>query len=572
MNVNNTMKKYIAVFSLLLAFVITNAQPPKYYTNPILAGFYPDPSIVRVGSDYYLVNSTFAYFPGIPVLHSKDLVNWTTIGHVITRTAQMDFTGRGVSRAIFAPTIRYHNGLFYVTCTLIDGKGNFVVTAKNPAGPWSNPTWLPIDGIDPSLFFDDNGKCYITYNSNPPDNKSLYDGHRTIRMNEFDYTNMKIIGDNKILVNGGTDILKKPSWIEGPHIVKNFGYYYLISAEGGTGAAHSVVAFRSKNIDGPYLSYENNPILTQRDVKGERKYSITSTGHADLLQLPDGTWQAVFLGTRPYEADYFNTGRETFLTPVIWKNEWPVINPGNELVQYRYLVPLAEKKNKTNTTKYSGNFFYKEDFTESKLKPEWIFLRNVKERWYSLTAAKGFLSVKVRPHTLSGKMNPSFVARRQQHSAFTASTSMSFNTQKENEKAGLVTFMNEDHFYFLCKSKQNGKDVVQLFQSPQNLADSNNNRLLASVELASNNKEIIRLRVVASGSNYGFYYSTGDNNWKLVKNNIDGRFLSTKIAGGFGANFVGNTIGLYATSLGEASVGVATFDWFEYKGNDEVYK
>jgi alpha-N-arabinofuranosidase len=390
-------------------------------------------------------------------------------------------------------------------------------------------------------------------------------------MNEFDYTNMKIVGDNKILVNGGTDISKKPSWIEGPHIVKNYGYYYLISAEGGTGEAHSVVAFRSKNIDGPYISYEKNPILTQRDLKGDRKHPITSTGHADLVQLPDGTWQAVFLGTRPYEADYFNTGRETFLTPVTWKDEWLLINPGNDLVQYRYPMPLTDKKDKTNTTRYSGNFSYKEDFTEQKLKPEWIFLRNIKEQWYNLTT-KGFLSIKVRPQTLSGKMNPSFIARRQQHTTFTATTSLLFNAKEENEKAGLVTFMNEDHFYFLCKSKENNKDVVQLFQSPENVADSNSMRLLASAELASNNQGAIQLRVVADGAKYAFYYSNGDNNYKVLKDNLDGKFLSTKMAGGFAANFVGNTIGLYATSLDKASANTANYDWFEYKGDDEVYK
>ncbi|MDB5192878.1 MAG: Alpha-N-arabinofuranosidase [Segetibacter sp.] len=563
------MKKALLIVSIIFSVVAGNAQS-KTYTNPILSGFYPDPSICRVSTDYYLVNSTFAYFPGIPVFHSKDLVNWKLIGHVITRTEQMDFTGKGVSRALFAPTIRYHDGLFYLTCTMIDGKGNFVVTAKNPAGPWSNPYWLPLDGIDPSLFFDEDGQSYITYNSIPPDNKSLYNGHRTIRMNKFDHKNMKVVGESKILVNGGTDISKKPSWIEGPHIVKKYGYYYLISAEGGTGADHSVVAFRSKKIDGPYVSYEKNPILTQRNLR-ERKYPITSTGHADLVELPDGTWQAVFLGTRPYEADYFNTGRETFLTPVAWKDEWPVINPGQELVQYEYPHPLPEKKDNVTTTKYSGNFSYKEDFNDARLNMDWIFLRNVKEQWYNLTNRKGFLSIKVRRETAAGKMNPSFVARRQQHTTFTASTSIMFNPQTENEKAGLTCFINEDHFYFICRSKENNKDVVQLYQSPKNATDSNSMLLLATKVLPSGNGSL-QLKVDAKAHNYSFYYSTNNKDWKLVKDNVDGKFLSTKVAGGFGANFVGNTLALYATSLGTPANNTALFDWFEYKGNDEVHK
>jgi len=456
------MKKYLIVLCMFMANVL-NAQKPKQYTNPILAGFYPDPSICRVGEDYYLVNSTFAYFPGIPIFHSKDLVNWKLIGHVITRTEQMDYTGLGVSRAIFAPTIRYHDGLFYVTCTFVGGKGNFVVTAKNPAGPWSNPYWLPIDGIDPSLFFDDNGKAYITYNSSPPNNVSLYNGHRTIRLNEFDYKNMKIVGDNKILVNGGTDISKKPSWIEGPHLLKKDGYYYLIAAQGGTGADHSVVAFRSKSVDGPFVPYENNPVLI--NINGDRKHPITSTGHADLVELPNGKWEAVFLGTRPYEADYFNTGRETFLTPVTWRDGWPILNAGNTMVLYHYPLPLAEKKDNTNTTKYSGNFSYKDNFNENNLKPDWTFLRDVKQAWYNLKSKRGYLSIKVRPETATGKMNPSFIARRQQHATFTASTSLVFNPEFNNEKAGLLCFLNQDHFYFLCKSKDKSKDVVQLYQS-----------------------------------------------------------------------------------------------------------
>ena len=225
----------------------------KQYTNPILCGFYPDPSICRAGEDYYLISSTFAYFPGIPVFHSRDLVNWKLIGHVMDRAEQMNLLGFGVSRGIFAPSIDFHKGIFYITCTLVDGGGNFVVTATNPAGPWSNPEWLPeINGIDPSLFFDDDGKTYLVYNSIPPDNKSLYDGHRTIRMRSFDLQHLKVSGEEIILINGGTSLANKPRWIEGPHIIKKSGYYYLIAAEGGTGYDHSVVAFRSQ-----FISWNN---------------------------------------------------------------------------------------------------------------------------------------------------------------------------------------------------------------------------------------------------------------------------------------------------------------------------
>ena len=183
--------------------------------NPILAGFYPDPSICRVGNDYYVVNSSFAYFPGLPVFHSTDLAHWSLIGHVMERPEQLDLDSLGVSRGLFAPAIRYHDGLFYVTCTLVDRGGNFVVTSPSAKGPWSDPVWLPqVNGIDPSLFFDDDGKAYLIYNSAAPDNTPLYDGHRTIRMFEFDARRLRVTGNERILINGGTDIRQRPVWNE----------------------------------------------------------------------------------------------------------------------------------------------------------------------------------------------------------------------------------------------------------------------------------------------------------------------------------------------------------------------
>ena len=298
----------VVLFLLLKNFAFKdNFDIMESYSNPILAGFYPDPSICRVGEDYYIVNSTFAYYPGIPIFHSKDLVDWQQIGHVLDRPEQLNLDGLGVSRGVFAPTICYYNGIYYVTNTLVDGGGNFVVTAEDPVGPWSNLVWLPdVVGIDPSLFFDDDGTCYIIYNGEPPENKSLYDGHRALWMYEFDKKAKKTIGKKYLIVNGGTDISKKPIWIEGPHIFKKEGYYYLIAAEGGTGYEHAEVVFRSKRVKGPYESYQKNPILTQRHLNPNRKNPVTCTGHADFVETPNGEWWAVFLGCRPYEHNFYN--------------------------------------------------------------------------------------------------------------------------------------------------------------------------------------------------------------------------------------------------------------------------
>lgn len=400
-----------SIIFLLLFTQFAIAQSSKV-TNPILAGFYPDPSICRAGNDYYLVNSTFSYYPGLPLFHSTDLVNWKQIGFAMDRPEQLDLDSLGLSMGLFAPAIRYNKGTFYITCTLVGKQGNFITTARNPKGPWSNPVWLPpVKGIDPTLFFDDDGKIYIVFNSRAPDDKPLYDGHCTIRLYELDPATLQVKGEEKILVNGGTDISKHPRWIEGPHLYKNNGYYYLMCAEGGTEYNHSEVVFRSKKVDGPYESYSDNPILTQRQLDPNRKRPVTSTGHADLVASKDGNWYAVFLGCRPYAGDYYNTGRETFMAPVQWKNGWPIILPGKEPVPYSFSIPGAEK----NSGEYNSDFYFKDNFKTTALSNRYQFLRTVREPWYHVNNVTGSLLMQLQPLTCSGKGNPSFVGYRQSH-------------------------------------------------------------------------------------------------------------------------------------------------------------
>ena len=557
---------------LLFSFCITCslAAVAQQYSNPILSGFYPDPSICRVGTDYYLVNSSFAYYPGLPIFHSKDLVSWTQIGSAMNRPEQLDLIGARVSRGLFAPTIRYYKGLYYIVCTLVDKGGNFVITAKHPKGPWSNPAWLKnVDGIDPSLFFDEtNDSAWITYNSTAPENKPMYEGHRTIRMRSFDYKNLIAGNDEKIVVNGGTDISKKPIWIEGPHIYKINGWFYLMCAQGGTAYDHSEVIFKGKNLTGPFESYSGNPILTQRNLDTTRKNPITSTGHADLVQTPDGKWYAVFLGCRPYDGDYYNTGRETFMAPVLWKNGWPVITEGTEEVKYYY--PLPQPKINTHPQNaFSGNFRYSTRFGGNKLDPRFIFLRTVLKNWCYPQGKKENLYMKVRPETISGTGNPSFVGFRQSHIRCSTMTSLQFVAATENEKAGLAIFQNEHHFYYLCKSIEGGKPVVQLYRSTK----GEDMELLKSETLPSNNQSV-NLLIVADGPAYSFYWSSGFDStmdrvkWNLLLSGADGKFLSTKTAGGF----VGSLFGMYATSMGKPSSSSATYNLFEYKGDDDVYK
>lgn len=546
------MKFRIIIIAALLHLCILQSFSQQF-NNPILAGFYPDPSICKVNNDYYLVNSTFAYYPGLPIFHSTDLVNWQQIGYAMNRPEQLDLTGAGVSRGLFAPAISYHKGIFYIVCTQVDTKGNFVITATNPKGPWSNPVTLPqVNGIDPSLFFDEDDSCWIVYNSEPPNNSSLYSGHRTIRMYPFDYKNLKVTGEQRILVNGGTDIAKKPIWIEGPHIYKKDGWYYLLCAEGGTAEDHSEVVFRSKALTDSFVSYQQNPILTQRHLSTGRKNPITSTGHADLVQDNDGNWWGVFLGCRPYSDNHYNTGRETFMAPVQWKEGWPVFNLGGDEVKTAY--PIKAKLSK-KAAKYSSPFVFKDDFKDTVLNNRYNFLRTVKTNWYQIN--KGSLYMQLQPQTCSGKENPSFIGFRQPDAISYATIPVYFNTAKENEKAGLLVFQNENHYYFLCKSVQNGKPVIQLYKGPGNKNAGAAPELLASKPFRDNWTAF--LRIAATGNTYSFYYTDKLGDWSVLYSSADASFLSTKTAGGF----TGCYYAMYATSNGQQTNSSAAFNWFE---------
>lgn len=557
----NKVSRLLSITLLCLSFSV--AQSQTTIVNPILTGFYPDPSIVKVGADYYIVNSTFSYFPGLPIMHSKDLKNWRQIGNVIDRPSQLDFMGERMTRGLFAPAISYYKGTYYVTCTDIDHDGNFVVTAKNPAGPWSNPVKIPqVRGIDPSIYFDEEtDKAYIIYNSDAPDRKPLYSGHRTIRMYEFDYQNLKVTGEEKQLVNGGVDLSKKPVWIEGPHILKRNGWYYLYAAEGGTSVNHSEVILRSKSIWGPYVPFEGNPILTQRELPADRPNPITSAGHAQFVEGPDGKMYSIFLAVRPYEGDYYNTGRETFIAPVTWNNDWPMIEHGEKAIPYSYKTDIKEVKHK-GALPQSGNFQYTITFDKG-LDYSWLFMRTVDSSSFKTSKATG-LTLKLKPETISELGNPSFVGRRQQHLNSTTETELNFTPKADNEKAGLVIFQDERHYYFIAQSKSEGKDVIQLFKSQ---AKGKSMDLITEVPLNAKAGKV-QFKITSAGADYSFYYATDAKNWQLLKDKVDGKFLSTKEAG----SFIGCVYGLYATSSGESSENSASFKFLKYSGNDPMLK
>lgn len=568
-SISQTMVKCFFALLIVLQFgsydLLAQQGEERTFRNPILPGFYPDPGMFRVGDDFYLVTSTFTYFPGVPIFHSTDLVNWRQIGHVLDRPEQMDVEGLQISEGIFAPTIQHHDGVFYMITTIIGKGGNFVVTATDPAGPWSKPTFLPeVKGIDPSIFFDDDGKSYVVYNGDPPENKSLYNGHRTIRMIEFDRKNLKTVGDNKILVNGGVNIHAKPVWIEAPHIYKTRGYYYLWAAEGGTSVNHSQVVFRTKDLKEMFIPYKDNPILTQRHLDPNRPNPISATGHADMVETKNGEWWAVFLATRPYTTgDHYNIGREVFLAPVKWTDDdWPVIDPDHEEVMYSYVAPDLPENKGDMPFPVSGSFTIKDNFDQEKLKDYWIFVRVPKEKWYSVNTKSKKLKINLRPETAFGRSNPSFIARRQQHQKGNISTEFTFEPKTENESAGVLLFQNETHHLFFAKElNSDGSTSVKLLKA----IGENDYEVLAEEKLQKSSKSPLSLKVEFDKADYTFYFrEKGVKDWQKLHEFKEGQYLSTRVAGGF----VGVTMGPYATSSGSDSENSAEYVHFTYSGEN----
>ncbi len=507
------------------------------FYNPILQGCYPDPSICKRGNDYFLVTSSFAFNPGVPIFHSTDLVNWKQIGHVLERPSQLKVENTGMAAGVYAPTIRYnpHNETFYMITTQFAGDfGNIVVKSKDPFKGWSDPIKLDFQGIDPSLFFDDNGKAYVVHNDAPE--KALYEGHRVIKIWEYDVENDKVIpGTDKVIVDGGVDITKKPIWIEAPHIYKRYGKYYLMCAEGGTGGWHSEVIFVSDQPKGPYVPAANNPILSQRYLFPNRKYKVDWAGHADLVEGPDGKLYGVFLAVRPNEKGRVNTGRETFILPVDWSGEFPVFVNG--------LIPLEPKLkmpkgvvNKTGQEGFlpNGNFTIIEDFKSATLDPRWIGVRGPLQNFIALTD-KGLI---IKPFDVNiNEVKPtSTLFLRQMHKAFSFTTDLIYKPKNEKDLAGLVCYQNERFHYVFGVTKKENKYFIVLQRT-----ERGKSTVVASEPIDW--KKNIQLQVTANGDDYEFSYSIDNGEFKNLGGIVSGDILSTDVAGGF----TGCLIGVYAT-------------------------
>lgn len=507
--------------------------------NPILSGFYPDPSICAVGKDYYLVTSTFAYFPGVPVFHSKDLAHWEQLGHVLDRPSQLPLTGCGQSEGIFAPTIRYHDGTYYMITTNISGGGNFIVTAGDPKGPWSEPCYLDTPGIDPSLFFDEDGSCYYVGTRQDSDNPDT-PGDGEIWCQKLDLSQMKLVGEDHRLWKGA---LRGAKWPEAPHLYKREGYYYLMIAEGGTGADHAITIARSREIFGPYEGNEKNPILTHRHL-GSR-YPVTYVGHGDLVQAADGEWYMVMLASRPCEG-FTSLGRETFLAKVIWENGWPVVNPG--------IGRLEETVVCSGEPVFTDPLPSVYDFCGDKLPVEFVMLRNPEEGMYSLTERRGALRLFLRPETLKEKASPAYVGIRQRSQDYQAQVRMEFKPE-EGEEAGLCVLQSNEYHVRFVEMKKQERIVVQVI-----FCEKGKDHILMEREIAGDS---CTLRIINRGQRAKFLVEQGNEKQEIVEN-VNMHLLSTEAAGGF----VGCTVGMYASSNGRESTNYSDYRWFSLQKLD----
>lgn len=537
-----TMKLNLFVLGvfLLISELALAQNTPIEFKNPILSGFHPDPSICRVGDEYYMVNSSFEWFPGIPVYKSKDLVNWKLIGYGLTRPEQMQFEdGLQNSRGIYAVTIRHHEGLFYLITTCVQCGGNFYMTAKDPAGPWSDPIWLHSQGIDPSLFWDEDGKCYYAGHGNIS-KQNDWPEKNGVWIQELDTKQGKLVGNRVQLTHGHASNAR---WTEGPHIYKINGKYMLLVAEGGTGFFHSVTVFHSDSVWGPYIPDHANPVLTHRHLGKDNH--IHSVGHADLVQTQNGEWWAVSLAKRRFDG-YSYLARETFLTPVEFQKlegvkwETPVFNSG------KGVIPEVCKRPNLPWSPIEKQPI-RDEFNTDKLALEWNFLRTPMTKWYDLKDDK--LQINLRAEVADSLVNPSLIAKRIEHIAFTVTAKMGFSSRKSNEQAGLIIYRVSNGHVQLVKEK----DDIVIYAT----CKSDKKELTRKPYKAS---EVV-FQIVSDGKDMRFYFGNSDKKLSDLNVSLPLSIISDeKVNGGFNGPYVG----MYATSNGKSSKNKASFEWFDY--------
>ncbi|MBQ8554351.1 MAG: family 43 glycosylhydrolase [Clostridia bacterium] len=488
--------------------------------NPLLPGFYPDPSICRVGDDYYMVTSSFTYFPGVPVFHSRDLMHWEQIGHCLTRPEQLPLDWQAISGGVYAPTIRCHDGLFYMVTTNVSHGGNFFVTAADPAGPWSDPVYVKgAPGIDPTIFWDDDGTAYMMGTT---DWKEAVPG---VWIGQVDLEKGCVVGERVLAWRGA---LRKASAPEAPHLYKKDGWYYLMIAEGGTEDFHAVTIARSQHILGPYEGYRGNPILTHRHLGFD--YPIANVGHGDLVQTQNGEWYMVMLASRIYGGYHKNLGRETYIAPVDWSGEWPVVSPGTGKVEWTYPAPKLPEHPYAEPDH--------DDFRDMC----WNTLGTPEDGTFStdgkvltLRSTCDWLEPEKLPHPAAPNGCPGFYGRRQQHMTFSAAVTLA---APDRGMAGLLLLQHGFNGLFVGLTRtENGLVMRAIRNEKYGKPDYDNPRdypreMKLLYEAPFDGSECT-LTIAAKGQQHSLMVND------RVLAETDGSFLGSETAGGFVGAYVG---------------------------------
>lgn len=560
----------MVLLGLSLGMIRPASALAQTYRNPILPGGYPDPSITYDGEFYYMVNSSFELFPGLPIHRSSDLVNWEAIGHGLHRDEQISGAVNLVSvqenGGIHAPTIRFHNGRFYLITTNIytplDPKEptefvNFILTAENPAGPWSMPHVIDgAPGIDPDIFFDSDGRVYFVGTHDIGDPKK--NGIGEIWIQELDLEAWSLVGERHSVWRGACG----GESVEGPHLYRRNGYYYLMVAEGGTGLNHAVMIAVSDSIFGPYLSNPRNPILTARHLSSNNW--VNCVGHADFTQIEDGRWYMVALGIRNIEDGTSPMGRETFLMPMVWEDatitwqetspgKWeplvrsfPVIAPETGRVEPINPLPFAQRPQINRGT-------FEDSFTPTALRKEWAFRRGPRDTHYSLTARRGALRLYTTPEKIAPRTGYNALGIRQTQADFEWTATLQFNPENRGEEAGIVLIQGDENYQLFTLEKSGRGVLLQL-----KTRNGPKEKLVLSAE-QPDYAGTAQLRVISANGTLHYAISLDEGESFLPFTSISGVHLLCK-------DYMGAQIGVYASSNGNMeSRGFADFLEVHYR-------
>ncbi len=532
--------------------------------NPILRGFNPDPNIVRVGDDYYIITSTFEWFPGFQVHHSRDLRNWRLLTRPLDRVSQLDMAGNPDSCGVWAPCLSHREGVFYLVYTNVrsfDGPfidtPNYLVTATDILGPWSEPVPLNASGFDVSLFHDRDGRSWLTNMVVDHRGDKLFGG---IVLQEYDRRQQELVGEIHHIFDG-TELGRT----EGPHLYRRGGYYYLMLAEGGTGYEHAMTLARSREITGPYEVHPHNPVIT---ALGKPESYLQKTGHGDLVETPDGKWYAVFLASRPLPGTRRCTlGRESAIERVEWRDDgWLYLAAGGSTPRREVEAPdLADHP----FTPPSGHL----DFDEPKIDLHFQSLRvPMTADWVTQSERPGYLRLYGR-ESLGSTFRQSLIARRVQSHHVEASTCVEFAPRNFQQMAGLVCYYNTYHYHYLylCGEDYGGDptrkklDILTCdkYQVKESLAEP--------IDLTGVDR--VFLKVDFDGTALQFYYAREEGAWENVGPVLDGSILSDDyvedIEVRFRACFTGAFVGLCCQDLSGQGLH-ADFDWFDYREIEEA--